>query len=134
MTSLDHLIEKVTEGNSPVDRIAALGELHAKGNHEEVFSTAEAALEDENLQVRSLALKILGSSIEKSPIEPLIEVSRWDPSPQIRMEALKLLATQQQERSRETLEQALEEADGEVRRFAQKFLNTLPTKSKTTSQ
>ena len=130
--SVEELQKQASYGTTSAVRIAALGKLYGKIPTAEMQSILLEALHDEDPQVRTLTISMLGNSKEKESevVEALKEAARWDDSPTIRMEALKSLAKKDPQEASEILQRAInEDLEDSVRNAAQLLLDGLPKAS-----
>jgi len=109
-----------------VIRISAIGQLYRQIPHTEMQPILLDALQDEDPQVRTLSITMLGNSNEPEVLEALMEAARWDNSPQIRMEALKVLAKHEGPTGKEALHTALEDPEESVRLQLTQFFAVFP--------
>jgi len=122
-SSIEEWLKQSSRGETPVIRIAALGQLYRQIPPTEMQPILLDALQDEDPQVRTLSLTMLGNSDQPEVLEAVMEAARWDVSPQIRMEALKILAKQSSPTGKKALNIALEDPEESVRLMAQQLLD-----------
>jgi hypothetical protein len=109
----------------PETRVAALqaATLQALKNDEGIVPTLVQALRDEVPQVREAALWLLGSiENEEMPYEAITQIALTDPSARLRAVALGRLDATDAELAQETLQQALQDPDPEIRTMAEQLL------------
>jgi len=121
--SVEEWKQQIANGDTPAIRIAALGRLYRQIPAGDMQPILLAALEDEDPQVRTLTITMLGNSQEPEVIGALVEAARWDHSPEIRIEALKVLAKHATPAGQEALRTALEDPEESVRTQAQQLLD-----------
>ncbi len=83
----------------------------------------EGALLDSNSEVRLAALFEISLSMEDVPLDLLAPVLRADPNPEVRLEALSMIAEVESEEAADLVNSALDDPDEEVRAEAQDLID-----------
>lgn len=109
-------------------RIETLGDL-ADHDQEQLVAALALAIEDDDPGVREFALEVMEDMDQILPITLLAEVALRDPSPELRMVALDLLADGGQEAALTPLELAVQDSDPRVSELAQELLADLEEES-----
>ncbi len=92
---------------------------------EEVLAALDLATQDDDPEVREIALEIMEDMDQPMPVELLADMALSDPSPELRMDALDLLVDSDQEAAQAYLEQAVQDSDADVNERAQELLEDI---------
>ncbi len=116
--------ERSSQPGDIEERIDALFDLIEEDPAQASEAVAIAA-RDPNLEVRRAALEALEYLEEMAPINVLTEMALEDEDPELRVEALELLAASDAESAISTLQLALKDPNEDIRQFARNMLQDL---------
>lgn len=123
--SLDSLQTKAAEAEDPADRLEALETLMQIGDEDTVVSALQAALTDDDTDVRTLALVGLEEVDGPEIHQAIIHVAQHDSAPENRAYGLVWLTEHQSPEAIGILKAALQDDDPNVQELAQEILADL---------
>lgn len=126
---LEALAQTVRDAADPKARAAALSDI-ADRDVERGITAATAAIHDADSEVRAVALAILeelepGDADWEGALERVAEMALTDSDPELRMDALEMLASTSQKAALGPLKQATQDSEPEVSEFALELFEQL---------
>jgi hypothetical protein len=140
---LDELKRSFSETKDPALRSAMLDAIANRGEEGPVAAALSTALLDRDEEVRTNALNLLKTTSEPVPLGPLAQMAATDNNPDLRMEAMSLMADQllAADRTKEewavahaSLSESLSDSNPDVREQAEMLLSELSQGAQPTSK
>ena len=132
--TVEELAQQALQAPDPAARIAALKALSQRGDEEKIRSTVSAALQDQDLGVRSTALDLAARGAPVSD-EAIKGMALRDADPELRIRALDQLADQSDpDTAIEYLKQATRDPDPKVASTAQRLIRQEEEEKKTANE
>lgn len=124
LAQVAELSKRALQASEPQVRAQALrGLVHLDQGGETLSTVVTALRADAAPQVRAQAVQLLDQTLTPTPRDLLVDTALSDDSPEVRLEALRLLAFEDRQAALAPLQKAARDADPELSGHAQKLLD-----------